>query len=75
MTDKELIAAMRRLSVETGSLACVGFGREHSCGIHGCAILRKAAARLEALEDQLHYAQAERDVVTKRMIALETQNA
>ncbi len=27
------------------------------------------------LADQLHYAQAERDVVTKRMIALETQNA
>ena len=29
----------------------------------------------EELADQLHYAQAERDVVTKRMIALETQNA
>lgn len=54
MTDKELIAAMRRLSVETGSLACVGCGREHSCGIHGCAILRKAADRLEELADELH---------------------
>lgn len=75
MTDKELIAAMRRLSVETGSLACFGCGREHNCGIHGCTILRKTADRLEALADQLHYAQAERDVVTKRMIALETQNA
>ena len=73
MTDKELIAAMRRLSVETGSLACVGYGREHNCGIHGCAILRKAADRLEALTDQLHYAQAERDVVTKRMIAMEIE--
>lgn len=48
VTDKELIAAMRRLSVETGSLACVGCGREHSCGIHGCAILLEAADRLEA---------------------------
>ena len=75
VTDKELIAAMRRLSVETGSLACVGCGREHSCGIHGCAILREAADRLEALADQLHYAQAERDVVTKRMIALEIERA
>lgn len=73
MTDKELIAAMRRLSVETESLACVGCGREHNCGIHGCAILRKAADRLEALTDQLHYAQAERDVVTKRMIAMEIE--
>lgn len=75
MTDKELIAAMRRLSVETGSLACVGCGREHNCDIHGCAILRKAAARLDALADQLHYAQAERDVVTKRMIAMEIERA
>ena len=75
MTDKELIAAMQRLSVETGSLACVGCGREHNCDIHGCAILRAAADRLEALADQLHYAQAERDVVTKRMIAMEMQNA
>lgn len=38
-------------------------------------LLDEAAARLDALADQLHYAQAERDVVTKRMIALETQNA
>lgn len=73
MTDKELIAAMRRLSVETGSLACFGCGREHNCGIHGCAILRKADDRLAALADQLHYAQAERDVVTKRMIAMEIE--
>lgn len=75
MTDKELIAAMQRLSVETGSLACFGCGREHNCGIHGCAILRKAADRLEALANQLHYAQDERDVVTKRMIALEIERA
>ena len=38
-------------------------------------LLDEAADRLEALADQLHYAQAERDIVTKRMIALEMQNA
>lgn len=58
MTDKELIAAMRRLSVETGSLACVGCGREHNCGIHGCAILRAGAERLTELADELHRATA-----------------
>ena len=36
---------------------------------------RIRATNDEELADQLHYAQAERDVVTKRMIALETQNA
>lgn len=42
MTDKELIAGLKRLKVQTGSLACLGCGREHNCGIHGCAILREA---------------------------------
>ncbi len=44
MTEKELIASLWRLKVQTGSLACLGCGREHNCGIHGCAILREAVA-------------------------------
>lgn len=47
MSDRELIAALRRLKVQTGSLACLGCGHEHDCGIHGCAILRKTIAWLE----------------------------
>lgn len=47
MTDKELIASLKRLKVQTGSLACLGYGREHNCGIHGCAILREAIAFVE----------------------------
>ena len=47
MSDRELIAALRRLKVETGSLACMGCGYEHNCSIHGCAILRKTIAWLE----------------------------
>ncbi len=43
----EEIAVLRRLKVETGSLACMGCGYEHNCGIHGCAILRKTIAWLE----------------------------
>lgn len=47
MSDNDLIAALRRLKVQTGSLACLGCGREHNCGIHGCAILREAIAFVE----------------------------
>lgn len=61
MTDKDLIQALRNCSSVDGE--CIN------------EVVRLAADRLEALADQLHYAQAERDVVTKRMIALETQNA
>lgn len=47
MSDRELIAALRRMNVETGSLVCLGCGYEHNCGVHGCAILRKTIAWLE----------------------------
>ena len=47
MRDEDLLAALRRMKVETGSLVCVGCGYEHNCGIHGCRILREAGAWLE----------------------------
>lgn len=40
--------ALRKLSVETGSLACLGCGYEHNCSTHGCAILRNAIEHMEA---------------------------
>ena len=47
MRREELLRALRRLSVETGSLACLGCGYEHNCSIHGCAVIREAAEALE----------------------------
>lgn len=47
--DKSLIETLRRLSVQTGSIACLGCGYEHGCGIHGCALVRAAIERLEEL--------------------------
>lgn len=47
MTTNKLIKALRRLKVDTGSIACLGCGHEHNCGIHGCAIIREAAERLD----------------------------
>lgn len=54
MTKPELIAALKRLKVETGSLVCLGCGYEHNCGIHGCAILRTAVDALEAMDTSRH---------------------
>ena len=48
MERSDLIAALRRMKVETGSLVCLGCGHEHSCGTRGCAVIRAA---IEALED------------------------
>jgi hypothetical protein len=54
MDDRELLSALRRLKVETGSLACMGCGHEHNCGIHGCAILNQAIERIEGKPEVEH---------------------
>lgn len=51
MEIRSLINALRRVSVETGSIACLGCGHEHNCGTRGCAIIREAADKLQAVTD------------------------
>lgn len=48
-TEKNLIDALRKLAVHTGSLVCLGCGYEHNCDIHGCALIRAAREQLEKL--------------------------
>ena len=54
MADRvnSLLADLKRLKVETGSLACMGCGREHNCGVHGCAVLRESADVLQEYVDR-----------------------
>ncbi len=49
MKREELIAALRDMAPETGSLHCLGCGHEHNCSIHGCAIIRAAVEEIERL--------------------------
>lgn len=49
MKNEEIVKALRRLKVETGSLVCMGCGCEHDCGILGCRIVREAAELIERL--------------------------
>ena len=51
MKKAELIKALCRLKVETGSLACMGCGHEHGCSVHGCAIINEAIAQLQLSND------------------------
>nr|DAP67826.1 MAG TPA: hypothetical protein [Caudoviricetes sp.] len=54
MADRvnSLLADLKRLKVETGSLACMGCEREHNCGVQGCAVLREAADVLQEYVDR-----------------------
>lgn len=49
MRTNDLLEALTRLRVETGSLACLGCGREHNCSTKGCRILREAADLIRQL--------------------------
>ena len=46
MTNEELIQALDRLKVQTGSLACLGCGYEHNCTTKGCRIMWEAIRQL-----------------------------
>lgn len=52
MRTEEILAALRRLKVEMGSLACMGCGHENDCSVHGCRIVREAAELIEKLTDR-----------------------
>ena len=53
MNYEALLTAMRRLKVETGSLACLGCGYEHDYGIKGCAILREGITHMTRQQAQI----------------------
>lgn len=42
MNRAQVIKGLRRLKVETGSLACIGCECEDGCSINGCAIIGDA---------------------------------
>lgn len=48
MKKTEIVQALKKMKVETGSFCCLGCGYEHNCSIHGCAIIRAAIDELES---------------------------
>lgn len=81
MKRDEIVAALWRLKVETGSIACLGCGWENSCGVHGCRIMREAANMLEndesqaaALRRMLALRQAQLDCAAASSAVLKKQN-
>lgn len=67
MKTDELIKSLQSLKVQTGSLACLGCGHEHNCGLHGCAIAREAAVRLSLYEHALKQVTKEHDAAVNQL--------
>ena len=70
MGNEKLLKALGRLAVETGSLACLGCGWEHDCGVHGCAILRGVKSALEEEETRADEAEAALAAAVRDMEAM-----
>lgn len=64
MNAEKIISALRGMKVQTGSLACMGCGQEHNCGIHGCAIILAAIQELEQHAGALDAAAVEACMLT-----------
>ena len=41
MVLQDLIKALKRMKVETGSLVCLGCAYEHNCGVHWTIVNKK----------------------------------
>lgn len=67
MKTDELINALQKLKVQTGSLACLGCQHEDNCGVHGCALLREAAAQLYGLYSAVNDMVEQRDKAVKQL--------
>ena len=52
MKRDEIVGGLRWLRPESGDFACDGCGRENSCDVRGCRIVREAADMLES--DETH---------------------
>lgn len=67
MDYQKTMRALKRLRVETGSLACFGCGYEHNCSTQGCAILRNAVGHMEAVLDNyvntIHLAERQSEII------------
>lgn len=51
MNMEELLKQAEVLAVERRPEACLGCGFEHSCSIHGCAVIKKLIERARAERD------------------------
>lgn len=44
-----LAARLREMTLNAGTLNCLGCGFEHRCGVSGCAVLKRAADVIQCM--------------------------
>ncbi len=71
MNREELLQALRRMTVETGSLLCLGCEHERNCSIHGCAVINLAVQKIQSLAQENQALQTRLDA--ERLAEIDTQ--
>lgn len=51
----DVLAELKLLRIETGSIACLGCRHEHNCSVHGCAIINEAYFEIQRLRRFISY--------------------
>lgn len=74
MENTEIIDALKRMKVQTGSLVCLGCGHENNCGIHGCAVMNAAANAIVILQEQLTASEIVRKDLGQKVAELVADN-
>lgn len=69
------LSALRRLKVQTGSLACLGCGMEHNCSTQGCVIIRDAATHMELALEKVRVLDASLDTAEEEIRSLHSELA
>ena len=70
MENPEIIDALKRMKVQTGSLVCLGCVHEHHCSVHGCAVINSAIWAIEILQEQLTASEIVRKDLGRQVAAM-----
>lgn len=62
---ESILLDLRRISIDNHR--CFGCGHEHSCSVHGCAIIREGMELIRSLRDALSESEQARSELAQRM--------
>ena len=70
MTE-DMMRQLRILEIERRPEACLGCGHEHSCSVHGCAVINDAATELADKDAEIASLKAENERIQQNSVSQE----
>ena len=70
MTE-DMMRQLRILEIERRPEACLGCGHEHSCSVHGCAVINDAATELADKDAEIASLKSENERIRQNSVSKE----